>query len=342
MRKIFWNSAESRLRAFWRISFQQGLLIILLIPLQIPGVWLFYTSLQADPPADLASLQLSTDAITELFLRYPGAVLLSSLGLFIAILISVWLTARYIDRRPFAAFGLHLSRDWWQDLGFGFFLGAALMLVIFLLELALGWVRFAGWAVHPVHISFWPAAVITLLNYIIAGFHEELYSRGYQLRNLAEGFNGLVSSPLFALLLANFLTAVLFGLLHIFNPNASLLSTVNIFLAGGILLSAGYLFTGELAIPTGVHIAWNLFQGGVFGFPVSGGRIGGVSLIAIEQSGPVLWTGGAFGPEAGLLGLLAILLGAFLIALYVRLRQGSLHFHVDLTRYHPHSSEGSN
>jgi hypothetical protein len=49
----------------------------------------------------------------------------------------------------------------------------------------------------------------------------------------------------------------------------------------------------------------------VFGFPVSGLDI--YPLTRIQVQGPQLWTGGAFGPEAGLVILPALLIGASLI-----------------------------
>ncbi len=77
------------------------------------------------------------------------------------------------------------------------------------------------------------------------------------------------------------------------------------------------LLTGELALPIGLHIAWNFFEGNVFGFPTSGAQAG-ATFIAIAQGGPELWTGGLFGPEAGLVVVPALLLGAALIYLYTR------------------------
>jgi len=78
--------------------------------------------------------------------------------------------------------------------------------------------------------------------------------------------------------------------------------------------------TGSLAIPIGIHITWNFFQGYVFGFPVSGGRDFSTTFIAIQQGGPTVWAGGDFGPEGGLIGLLAMMLGILLVIAWVRFR----------------------
>lgn len=108
-------------------------------------------------------------------------------------------------------------------------------------------------------------------------------------------------------------------MLHVSNPNSSWLSTGYLVFYGAFL-GAGYVLTGELALPIGLHFTWNFVQGSVFGFPVSGRPLYMVSVLDTQQAGPDLWTGGALGPEAGPLGLLAGLIGLALILLWVRWR----------------------
>ena len=164
------------------------------------------------------------------------------------------------------------------------------------------------------------------------GITEELLARGYHLRNLSEGLNSPALGPRNALLLAWMLSSSFFGLLHVFNPNATWYSTLALMLAG-IFLGLGFVLTGSLAIPIALHITWNFFQGNVYGFPVSGNTFDSATFIAIQQQGPALWTGGAFGPEAGLLGIGALILGCALTMIWVRWRQGAVQLDVALAEY---------
>jgi membrane protease YdiL (CAAX protease family) len=198
------------------------------------------------------------------------------------------------------------------------------MTIIFIVELAAGWISineilYNGNSDQPLLVGLLPP----LLLMLIVGVAEELFFRGYLLLNLAEGFNLRMISPRWAVIIAWLLTSALFGFAHIINPNATVISSVYITLAG-IWLGLGYILTGSLAIPIGIHITWNFFQGYVFGFPVSGGRDFTTTAIVIEQGGPQLWTGGAFGPEAGLIGLATLLLGVLVVIAWVRYRYGGI------------------
>jgi membrane protease YdiL (CAAX protease family) len=247
-------------------------------------------------------------------------------------LLSVWLAGRFLDRRPFADFGFHLSGGWWLDLLFGMALGALLMTTVFLVQSGLGWVTVTGSFESLVPgAPFWLAVLVPATLFVCVGFYEELVSRGYQLRNAAEGLNSSSLGPRGAVLLAWALSSAFFGYLHAANPNATILSTANVALAG-LMLGCGYVLTGELAIPIGLHVTWNFFQGTVFGFPVSGLRIGGATFLSIEQGGPDLWTGGPFGPEGGLLAPAAMALGILLTVLWVRLRRGRVAIHAPIAK----------
>jgi hypothetical protein len=96
------------------------------------------------------------------------------------------------------------------------------------------------------------------------------------------------------------------------------MAVVGIFLAG-IFLGYAFIRSGQLWLAIGLHTGWNFFEGVVFGFPVSGLHF--YRLTEARVVGPELWTGGAFGPEAGLLLIPALALGFLLVHLYAQGRR---------------------
>jgi membrane protease YdiL (CAAX protease family) len=247
-------------------------------------------------------------------LSQNGMLVLEAVTGILAFGVSVWLAGRWLDRRPFPDFGFHLGRGWWLQLGFGAALGAFLMCMIFLVEWLLGYVRIVeiGFTVEPQASLAW-ALLVMFFHYIGISFTEEILARGYLLRNLLEGF--ALPNRNLTIGLAVMISSVIFALPHAGNPHATLASTLLLVLFG-LMCAVGVILTGELAIPLGLHLTWNFFQGNVFGFPVSGWELRGGTLIQIQQRGPDWFTGGAFGPEAGVAGLLAMSLGIALIALW--------------------------
>ena len=299
-------NGEGRLRAGWRLLFQ--------FLLNYTVAALVGSLLLAAGGAEQSTSSLNLPL-------YAGATL--------AAVASVWVAGRSLDGRPFSGFGLRFNRAWWSDLGFGLLLGASLISGIFLFGLAAGWVTVTGSFEGVEGRSFFPAILVPVVLFVCVGFYEELVSRGYQLTNLAEGLDLPGIGPNGAILLAWVLSSSFFGLIHLSNPNATILSTLNIALAG-LMLGFGYVLTGELAIPIGLHVTWNFFQGNVYGFPVSGLDPVGATVLTTEQAGPDLLTGGPFGPEGGLLAPSAMVLGLVLISLRIRRRTGKLSLHTPL------------
>jgi len=194
----------------------------------------------------------------------------------------------------------------------------------------LGWVTVT--ALYQTTAPSFPYGIALYVTRFFSGsIAEEVMSRGYWLRNFAEGLNISRIGSRTALLLSYGITSLIFSLLHLGNSNISLVSIVNLVMLG-LLFGLPYVLTGELAISIGLHFAWNLFQGNVFGFPVSG-FAPRTAYISIQQNGPELWTGGMFGPEGGVVGLIAILIGVSAIAAWLKSTRGKLAWQNNLANY---------
>ena len=292
----FWNARQRRVRALWRFALFMALLFA-------TATAAFWAAGRAGLP--MRGLEIEPFLVRSIINFVLGTAFVAGCTLL-------------LDRRGLDALGWVPSPRWWADLAFGAFLGAALISVVVAIERAAGWL--APVAAHE------GASFVFLLKalglFVAAGAFEEVVFRSYMLRNFADGLNHRRIGPSLAIAGGTLLSSALFGLGHASNPNATVLSSVNIALAG-VFLAAGYVLTGRLALPVGLHVAWNYFQGPVFGVPVSGFDIG-QSILKHTQGGPALWTGGAFGIEGGLLGLFAMLAGVAATAAWVRWREGAL------------------
>ena len=301
---LFWNDAESRPRALWRILLHLALFALALIAFGMLG-WVV-------PPTPLLEWLANT-------------------GILVVLIVTIGAACWWFDRRALRDLGLWTTRAWWADLGAGLVLGSGLTAAIVGVMLAAGWLELRPEPVRSSTIGPLPIALALMLtNFVLVGLGEELLFRGYWLRNLAEGLCGRRVGPRPALLLATLLVSALFAAAHANHPHTSWRSVLNTFLAG-TLLALPLLCTGRLALSIGFHIAWNVLLGTVFGLTVSGNGKQ-VSLMTATPIGPPLWTGGAYGPEGGLLVTGALLIGFLLVVLWLRLRYGPLALRESLTR----------
>jgi membrane protease YdiL (CAAX protease family) len=285
LKSVFLSPDEPRLRAGWRLLIQSVLLVI-----------------------------ISTCAGLPLILLMGGlgaseSILFLEVAEFLGISLSIFLARRFLDKRSFKSLGLKIDGHALVDVVVGFSITFVMMGLIYVGASSLGWLTFSGYAWNTDSVQTVISQIlISLLGFILVGWNEELLSRGYHLQNFKDGLNTLW---------AVIISSAIFGGLHLSNPNAIWLSALGIFFAG-VFLAYGYLRTRQLWLPIGLHIGWNFFEGVIFGFPVSG--LETYRLIRTSVKGPELWTGGLFGPEAGLLVLPALLLGAILVNVYTRNR----------------------
>lgn len=203
---------------------------------------------------------------------------------------------------------LGFTLHWWSlgDLGAGLLISFLAMAGIFLVELAMGWISVAG-------TQFDQAAISHAFGLIAFGaVYEELFFRSLLLSGLVVLLGGRKW-------LAIAVSAVYFGLVHITNPGASLVSAFGNAL-GGVIYGMAFLGGRNIWLPLGLHFSWNFSQGPIFGFPVSGNDLGG--LLILQTTGPDLLTGGAYGPEAGLVGMIFRFVIMALVIVYLQWRSG--------------------
>jgi len=184
----------------------------------------------------------------------------------------------------------------------GLLLGAALIGICFLILWGLGVAQFA--------VGEGIDAVMTgLIVFFCVAVFEEMIMRAIVFRVLEQAAGTTV---------AIVISSALFGLAHMFNPDATLVSTVQIAIEAGILLALAYAVTRNLWFAIGIHMGWNYAQGNVFGGFVSGTDVPH-SLIKTTLTGPTYLTGGPFGLEASVVALIVCLIASLALgALVVR------------------------
>lgn len=184
-----------------------------------------------------------------------------------------------------------------KDLLSGISLAIVLYAVGFGVSLLAGAVEIAGVVFNP------SSLLISFVFFLLVAITEEFALRGFVLERMLQG--GV--NKFWAL----FLSATLFSLVHIANPNFDFLSFINILLAG-ILLGSSYIYTRNLCFPIALHWFWNWIQGPVLGYEVSGNKFcDGLLTLYLPETN--LINGGAFGFEGSILCTVLMVAGTAVI-----------------------------
>ena len=204
---------------------------------------------------DAASLDAASyDALVDWMSAsvLPVALQFLTEGIMLAVPLAAWRIMRY----RWEDLGLRDFRARFKKDGVvGMALGFAACSAIFLLLLATGNV-----VVEGVNSPFSLSLFAWVLVFVAVGIAEEVMNRGFIMSVLRR------TNSRFLVIVV---PSLIFGLIHLTNPNVTLLSVVNIVLLG-IALSLMYYKSGNVWMCIGFHIAWNLFQSVVYGMPVSG------------------------------------------------------------------------
>jgi membrane protease YdiL (CAAX protease family) len=267
-RDLFYG--PEKLRALWRLL-----------------LFLFCAALALTAFGTVASLIVPEDYGGLWAIVVPHGVL----GL--ALLVASYVMLRAADRRPLAALGFPGGPEAAVGFAKGAAIGGGFIAAVVVLQTLLGWLRPAP---DSGTLVGWLAQFMSLaVALTVAAAAEELFLRGYPFQVLVEGAGVLV---------AVVLTSGVFAVIHLNNPEIGGIALLNIGLAG-VLFAAAYLRTRSLWVPIGMHWGWNFVMVAFFDLPVSGIVIDMPGYDTVEL-GPDLYTGGAFGPEGGLVTTLCL------------------------------------
>lgn len=269
-------------RKIWQFPLVAMIVALALVIATMTGISWALSGLKTPANPELASTVKSIAAVLAVFALYK--LVLRRLG------------SRKHDDLPLAP----ALKQWGAGVGLGF----GIMTVVVGIAALAGVYHIDGWGGGE------DAVMVLVSAGLVAGFIEEVLFRGILFRWIEEMLGSWAALAI---------TSLLFGMAHFGNDSATLFSSVAIALEAGILLGAAYMLTRSLWLAVGVHMGWNVTQGLIFDVPVSGHPVRG--LVEARLTGHELLSGGAFGLEASIIGLV-IATGAGLWLLRKAIRLG--------------------
>lgn len=226
---------------------------------------------------------------------------------FIILLMFSLLAAKYLDKKPPGLIGFLFHSRWLKDYLWGVLIGFISVSALFLLVLSLNAIEvdFRRITLNLLVSIF----LFSLTTTVFQSAFEEFLFRGYLYQNLIEATNVVV---------ATIVMSSLFGIGHMLTPHSRWIVAANLTMFG-IWHSIGYLTTKSLWLPSGLHFSWNFFMRNIYSLPVSGSE-SSQSLLSVKGKGPLLLTGGEYGPEAGIPALAVMILMSLFIYYHSKIK----------------------
>jgi len=222
-------------------------------------------------------------------------LVIATLGTFATAAVANAIVLRIWGRGNLADIGLGWSRASRRNLSLGVLGGIGAALFVLLLPIL---VRAADLGPAPNQHFQLPSLLFISVILLFGAVGEEMLFRGYAFQVLIKAIGP------FATILP---VAVLFGLAHSLNLYFTWLALMNTIL-WGVVLGYAFLVSGDLWLPIGLHFGWN-WTLPMLGVNLSGFTMG-VTGYSVQWKVGGLWSGGAYGPEGGLL-TSAVVIGLF-------------------------------
>jgi len=242
----------------------------------------------------------------------PDGKIIGIIILFIVNLLLVLSAWRWLERKRLKDMWWVFSGKQWRYLAGGIAAGFVEMLLVFGGMFIIGVIQ-PSWGLASV-----PAMTVLMAfgwlfaSSILGPIVEEALNRGYWFQNVKRGW-GITPAII--------VTSLLFGGVHLLNPNAGILGAINITLSAATYV-LGLLWLRSLWFPIGWHAGWNFAQFFIAGLPNSGISVSsmgleGTTLFVSKPLGPHWLSGGEFGMEASLIRTV-VLIVAIIVLLWLK------------------------
>ncbi|MBD3386576.1 CPBP family intramembrane metalloprotease [candidate division KSB1 bacterium] len=273
MKNVFLQLADEGRNQWW--AYLIGILLILMIWFILGGLFtlvpLLWVQMDQDPATFFNMQTKHFEGVNPLF---PFVSLNIS---FIMLFLAIWITVRFINKRPLKSLITPLPRVDWKRIFHGFLLflifGATASLVEFVFYPSIYTVSLT----HPGRYLLFVLAALLLTPFQSTA--EELLFRGYLMQALGR-ITGKFLFPAIG-------SAVLFMLPHLVNPemtNNALVMSLNYFVIG-LFFALITLEDGRLELAIGMHAANNLYAGLVVNY--SGSALQTESLFLVKELNPL-------------------------------------------------------
>jgi len=195
-------------------------------------------------------------------------------------------------------------KSWWKDFLVGVGISSAALLIIFLIELALGWINITGLALDGSAPIAWIRTIwVTLLFNLTISVMEEVLFHGLLLQGTIEAWDKWG---------ALFISSIIFGgfkIISIGLNSTNWLQFIPLLAFPGVIFGLAYLRTGNLWMATGLNFAWNICQGDILNLTGAHNEDNLFGFIT-SAKGPKWFVGTPYGIELGAAGILSLILMA--------------------------------
>ena len=264
--------------------------ILLFFPIWLLFLVLFYGIVFLIYPESFSG---SREEFETLISTNYGFLLFSQVAVFLSTFSAIFFVSKVIDKQKPAFLNSMLKPE---GLLFGIVLGTIeILLILLILSLTTKIIiNFNGFKI---------SILLYLIIFFIIAVSEEAISRGFIFANLYNHSNRY---------LAIIISSLIFSIMHAFNSSFNWIAMLNIVLIG-IFFCQLYIKRMNLSIPIGFHFSWNLLQGPIFGFSVSGFTTQGI--LRIESFSRSKFPFEGFGLEGSLISTLVI--SFFIVYFYI-------------------------